>query len=1625
MAMDGILLKLLQRESAVSPVQLIQNLLKEPSCTLDERIESLNSLCSVLESADATSGCQHQNRDRIFPVCEEVINTICIPSLKAVNTSRVGKTKDSSEPQRLHAACELLIRCLSLSGSSQSTDLIDSVALLIDASLRTYCEEQRLGYDSDHRDVLDVKTAVEVMNYLLKHASNLSTHHEFETQLFPRVLDTLEHSRFYTEGTSSRVVGILLPKFLSNADRYQERISAIWDLLLRLKTGGQDAVEKAFLLLCGLADHFFGGACSFDVSSQGEFWALLQVGLLTGTNAVTRKRAMYLLKRALDTISRHDRTITCADADTGLLFWWSPARSAQLMPVWQDYILIIETLEENQVHVVKPVLPRMKTLITAMATVLPDPGCLLLHPSWLYTVYRKAFTHDNKNIHRWALLDILQLDLAASPHIITMGFTQFILGPVMSKLLQDTSLYNRLEGEKLGSCPVIGQAILPFLTKCLDMLGSAEKVQFMQDLIAALSREPCGAVPLLYVTQALASVPPVPAWGDATLAQIRQVVMTHVMTNNVTLRGAIQCHFAQAICNMADVEKVSLQQLASTLACLEREDGCMVRGTGLWEQVSRWLTEHGGCLQDLGPTQTGDPAPDAHLSRFLQAGVHAAIQVSPEEASGSDVPGRNEAHSIAMLLLLAVDGQHKIRQLQGTEEQQETALNSDSPAGVLSLEALLSPVVQVMNSARTHPYLPPAKADRCLHILSCLMEEHGTSKMARGCCVNTTQQLSQVLQSCLEETLAFLVQKLTAEITKMADIGRVNMYTQLLKQLSTFYPGGNQATNLVLGSLQTLVAKSIITLESQDNKVSVVQSQLCCLSAMKCLSCVCEIVQTGPAAYRRLGEALVGAGRVLRLQDGFGKPSDADSEHVSREDWGRAVCLYVESQWTVVDFLLWLPGNRVGHALGSPAELLTRAMDNTEVATGMAAIQLMRTMERLIPPVHEAGEESMCVAAMDCAWKLVQDFYRDTDHFWPVMYSFVGITFHPAVMAAPTTSAVFLRQKQYAGELFAMGERIRGVTNILLRHCCGYWAGGCCSDTQTDAADELPSALAVRISSATAHIDVILEAATFGPHFKRNLRTELDTIAYVKQLGNKCSVNEAYKGDERDDKQVRACVVNFLVSISRHQTQWTPFIELLFTRLVEKDQEMTQKVHRYHLNAFPHRYKNRVWQVVLIILPYISEELAAQYVDHLFNTLAAENQISVRYMVEWCLLLLLHKYPSLQPNLWDGLRHDSDKRIGIMASQMEITAHLGLLLEDKHEQEEFFDKAFLAVMPWALVPHFAVRVFALSALQWMWRYCQEQGFTRLMEKHSLLRPCLDAKENITANKVWKKLTENWYIYNFRPRQDYSVETIFHSLPYLSGITDAEWISPNLFLQSPPAIWQDESCKPLPLWNPRDDLRKCVYSLWKIKGPGIWNSQDEKKPEESPVEPPAEGNVQKKIITWRHTLEEPHLNMADMHIKVVRKGHLVVVASLIDKPTNLGGLCRTCEIFGVSTLVLGSMKYVEDKTFQQLSVSSQGWVNIQEVRPGELAEYVEEMRRQGYFLIGVEQTADSRNLTEFTFPDKSLLLLGNEKEGIPVELIHQLDVCVEIPQQGIVRSLNVHVSGALLIWEYTRQQIIKE
>lgn len=249
-------------------------------------------------------------------------------------------------------------------------------------------------------------------------------------------------------------------------------------------------------------------------------------------------------------------------------------------------------------------------------------------------------------------------------------------------------------------------------------------------------------------------------------------------------------------------------------------------------------------------------------------------------------------------------------------------------------------------------------------------------------------------------------------------------------------------------------------------------------------------------------------------------------------------------------------------------------------------------------------------------------------------------------------------------------------------------------------------------------------------------------------------------------------------------------------------------------------------------------------------------------------------------------------------------------------------------------------------------------------------------------------------------------------PSLSELIDDEWVPVWKFENM---VTFPESSSSLPLRNPTPELG--------LIPPGDWVQQD--KGEQEREERWAE--VQKKMTPWRLGIQEqgPELELVPQQ-RAARLGKLhsalLVVASLIDKPTNLGGLCRTCEIFGASGLVLDSLRHVKDKHFQALSVSAELWLPLLEVKPAELSEFLQRKKQEGYCIVGVEQTANSHSLQNYRFPERTLLLLGNEREGIPANLLQLLDVCVEIPQQGVIRSLNVHVSAALLVWEYTRQHL---
>ena len=81
--------------------------------------------------------------------------------------------------------------------------------------------------------------------------------------------------------------------------------------------------------------------------------------------------------------------------------------------------------------------------------------------------------------------------------------------------------------------------------------------------------------------------------------------------------------------------------------------------------------------------------------------------------------------------------------------------------------------------------------------------------------------------------------------------------------------------------------------------------------------------------------------------------------------------------------------------------------------------------------------------------------------------------------------------------------------------------------------------------------------------------------------------------------------------------------------------------------------------------------------------------------------------------------------------------------------------------------------------------------------------------------------------------------------------------------------------------------------------------------------------------------------------------------------------------------------------------------------------LDKLRDDGYRLVGLEQTTNSRNLHEYEFARRTALVIGNERTGLTEDILAMLDDVVEIPVWGLPYSYNVATATTMALYEYCR------
>ncbi|XP_067009826.2 probable methyltransferase TARBP1 isoform X2 [Anabrus simplex] len=1325
-------------------------------------------------------------------------------------------------------------------------------------------------------------------------------------------------------------------------------LQEIWKgLFIKFSSKTKCSISQVLLVLCALADFYLPCTeqnllVTFSVIELDSFWRMIQCGL-SHEDPLIRKQALYLLKRALD-----GRCQAAAEAkrETDAIFHWNPKYSKELSTLWDSVFLILEVLEEKQVHLVKPVLYVIDKLIEAVDN-------SLLHPSWYICIFHRVLSHDNNLVVKWGILHLINLHLNFFTRLVEEN--RFNLISALVNALNNSSLYTK-NGEAV-SLSEVGKG-LASLFASFASLPHEESRSFFTILLSAIGNISWGPVPMFHIIYALSTVP-VTCILDKTCINILRNFISDALANQIVyIRGAVQCLLLEAVINLVDVHQLDFGTITDILGAFRRRES-LKRGTNAWNRTVHWLKS------------------------FMQAEeAWKYVSGSLTMIAKREVP-QNDMRSLARMIVLLSDANLLVDH------------NTHRPTNVLI--PLLKPLLDKITDCDMRMYMSEADVNNCIEMLTNLLKESETVNVKDD---STRRNIIELIIIVKQDVFTIIGRRMKS-LSSLQAYHSIQLLTNSLQVISKEHT----LLSVISKDIESLQNIAVHWIENASVEVSPVSLYFC----VKILAWVSDCINV--AYLKANSHDAVSRSVIWQNQKAFienvilnhqlnktlnKRPVDGKLTRDLQTLWGKVVSEHVQAVWSIFAVHLHTCPQSDLENLTNILEdnILNEAMLSLEIGGRGVLVEVMSAMEVLLPRCLRTENQDVALRLISLCWTGIFE-HRKTELFWSAIEKFVQMLFQSLILAEIKMQTHLV---EYAQKIFTHGQNVTGLCNVLI---CQLQKAALSSD----------------LSLLKPFVDTMVEAVLFGPVHRRDQRVDNETCLYIGSLGKKCSVNELVTNDCGLDNDVRARGFQLLLAVAsspEHRGMATAIVDML----LERDNSLSKSKSRYYGDSLHHRTKHRLMQALLLLDTFLTPQ-CSHMLEWLSNCLLLENhQPSVRYQQEWMLVRLLFHHSDLRTEFWKVFHQASEKRTGSMCSFISVLYHLARVLPGGEDRAVFLDRSMQEILPWCMAQHFNVRLYAQVALQKLWEFAKQHNIVTVVEKYGVVQSSLlTSLESGSSMKNAQKLLEDFYFTSFHPLNHYTLETIFYDLPRLANITYEEWITASYL----------ESCgfsnSPVGIYNSDCSLSDFSVASWVLKTTGTVVEEEEDASSQG-----VNVNIQKKIIPWKSMVPDHELLLSVSEPLMKRKQKaakdgLVVVASLIDRPPNLGGLSRTCEVFGVSEYVIGSLRYVEDKQFQSLSVSAERWIHISEVKPHMLAKYLESMKKVGYTVVGAEQTANSTLLHKMKFPKKTLLLLGNEKEGIPADLLPLLDVCVEVPQQGVTRSLNVHVTGAIFVWEYSRQHLV--
>jgi tRNA (guanosine-2'-O-)-methyltransferase len=150
----------------------------------------------------------------------------------------------------------------------------------------------------------------------------------------------------------------------------------------------------------------------------------------------------------------------------------------------------------------------------------------------------------------------------------------------------------------------------------------------------------------------------------------------------------------------------------------------------------------------------------------------------------------------------------------------------------------------------------------------------------------------------------------------------------------------------------------------------------------------------------------------------------------------------------------------------------------------------------------------------------------------------------------------------------------------------------------------------------------------------------------------------------------------------------------------------------------------------------------------------------------------------------------------------------------------------------------------------------------------------------------------------------------------------------------------------------------------------------------------------------------------------RQTSLTVLMENVHKPHNYSAVLRSCDAVGIHRAhAVATDKLVQ--THEVTSASASRYVHV--AVHSTIGEACAHLHAGGFRILAAHLGEAARDFREADYTTPSAILLGTEREGLSAEAAGLADEHVIIPMEGLVRSLNVSVACAVILFEAQRQR----